>query len=460
MEETAGFPGRGPGFGRDWTQGNIFHNLLRLSWPMVVSNSLNMLGPTIDMIWVGRLGAASIAGVGVAGIAVMMIMAAIMGLMMGMRAMVARFVGAGDVKGANHVAQQAFVISIAFAIVMAVIGMFFAEPILGLFGLEPDVVSEGVAYMRVLFVGAAAMVFRMMAEGVMQASGDSVTPMRIAIVFRLFHVALCPFLIFGWWLFPRLGVAGAATTNIVSQSLGLSISLWILFTGRTRLRLTMRNFRLDPNIIWRIVKIGFPALISGIQRTLSNFFVMLFMSPFGTIAVAAHTINQRIEMMLFMPGMAFGMASGVLVGQNLGAGQPERAERSAWLAAGLVEALLVACSVIILLAAEHIVRIFNADPGLVSVAGTFLRIAVAGYVILGLMVVFMQSLAGAGDTVPTMIFSMVTVWFVTLPLAYFLPRITDLGMYGVRWGMASGMIFSALLYTIYFRLGRWKRKRV
>jgi len=427
---------------------------------MVISNSLNMLGPTIDMVWVGKLGAASIAGVGVAGIAVMLIMSAIMGLMMGMRAMIARFVGAGDVEGANHVAQQGFAISATFAILMAVVGIFFAEPIMRLFGLEPDVVSEGVAYMRIIFVGAAAMSFRMMTEGVMQASGDAQTPMRITIFFRIFHVALCPFLVFGWWIFPRLGVSGAATTNVVSQSVGLIISLWVLFTGRSRLRLSLKNFHLDPKIIWRIVRIGFPALVSGIQRTFSQFFVMLFMAPFGTIAVAAHTINQRIEMMLFMPGMAFGMASGVLVGQNLGANQPERAERSAWLAGGLVEALLVTCSLAILLWAENIVRIFNAEPGLVATASTFLRIAVAGYVVLGLMTVFMQALQGAGDTVPTMIISMVTVWLVTLPLAYFLPRITDLGMNGVRWGMAAGMIFAALTYTVYFRLGRWKRKKV
>jgi len=427
---------------------------------MVISNSLNMLGPTIDMVWVGKLGAASIAGVGVAGIAVMLIMSAIMGLMMGMRAMIARFVGAGNVEGANHVAQQGFAISAIFAILMAVVGIFFAEPIMGLFGLEPDVVAEGVAYMRIIFVGAAAMSFRMMTEGIMQASGDAQTPMRITIFFRIFHVALCPFLIFGWWIFPRLGVSGAALTNVISQSLGLFISLWVLSTGRSRLRLSLKNFRLDPNIIWRIVRIGFPALISGIQRTFSQFFVMLFMAPFGTIAVAAHTINQRIEMMLFMPGMAFGMASGVLVGQNLGANQPERAERSAWLAGGMVEALMVTCSLAILLWAENIVRIFNAEPTLVATAGTFLRIAVAGYVVLGLMTVFMQALQGAGDTVPAMIISMATVWLVTLPLAYFLPRITDLGMYGVRWGMAAGMIFAALTYTIYFRLGRWKHKKV
>ena len=446
--------------GRDWTKGNIFHNLLLLSWPMVVSNLLMMLGPIIDMIWVGKLGAASIAGVGVAGIAVQMVMAAMMGLSMGMRAIVARFVGAGDLSGANHVARQALVLSAAYAGVMAVIGLYYAEGILSLFGLEADVIAEGAAYMRVMFVGSAAMAFRMMAEGIMQASGDAMTPMRISVIYRLFHVALDPFLIFGWWLFPRMGVSGAAMTNVVSQTLGLSLGLWVLFSGRSRLRLTMANFRLDFNVIWRIVRIGFPALVSGVQRTFSQFFLMLFMAPFGTLAVAAHSINQRVEMVLFMPGMAFGMASGVLVGQNLGAGRPERAERSAWLAAGMVEGLLIVVVLAILVWAEGIVRLFNPEPALVEIGAIFLRIALVGYTVLGLMMVMMQALSGAGDTVPTMVISLVVVWLVTLPLAYFLPRVTELGVFGVRWAMVAGMVVSALTYTMYFRLGRWKRKKV
>jgi len=465
LEDTAGLPGRGPGFGRDWTKGNIFHNLLRLSWPMAVSNTLMMLGPTIDMIWVGKLGQVAIAAITAAGSAVMLIMTAMMGLMMGMRAMVARFVGAGDIRGANHVAQQTVVISVAFSVGMAVVGIFFANQFLDLFGLDAEVVAVAAPYMRIMFIGAAAMAFRMMAEGVLQASGDTVNPMWVAIVYRLFHVALCPFLIFGqemfpWWMFPGMGVSGAAATNVVSQSLATIILLWMLFTGRSRLRLSLRNFRLDLNIIWRIIRIGLPAVVSGMQRSISYLILLIFMARYATVAVAAHGIAQRVEMILFMPAMAFGMGSGVLVGQNLGAGQPERAERSAWLAVGLVQAIVVACCAAILLWPEGIVRIFNTDPGLVETASTFLRIAVAGYALLGLMAVFMQALSGAGDTMPTMIIGMLTVWLVTLPIAYFLSTKTDLGVYGVRWGMAAGMIFAALIYTVYFRLGRWKRKKV
>jgi len=427
---------------------------------MMISQSLNMMGPTIDMIWVGRLGAASIAGVGVGGMAVMMVNSVMMGLGMGTRAMIARFMGAGDAEGAKHVARQAFVIGAGFAVVIVAIGVFLAEHILTLMGVEPDVVVEGVAYMRIMFVGSVFMSFRMMTEGIMQASGDAVTPMRIAILFRFFHVALCPFLVFGWWLFPRLGVSGAAATNVISQGLGLTLGLWVLFGGRTRLRLTMSNFRLDLNIIWRIVRIGIPASVGTMQRSFGQLVLMWFIVPFGTFAVAGHTLCQRVMMFLMMPGMGLGMAAGVLAGQNLGAHQPERAERSGWLAAGVVEGYMVSCSVAILLWAESIIGIFGPEPGVVEIGSIFLRIAAVGYLVFGLEPVLMHCLSGVGDTLPPMLATVLSFWLVQVPLAFFLPRVTELGVLGVRWAIVAGMIVVAVALAVYFRLGRWKHKKV
>jgi len=460
IARSGGAPGGGPAFGRDWTQGNVFHNLLQLSWPIVVSNTLMMLGPTVDMIWVGKLGSVAVAGVGVSGIAMELVMGGMMGLAMGMRALTARFIGAGNPEGANHVAQQALVLTAGYALLLALVGAFFAESILNLFGLEPEVVAAGVDYLRLQFIGSIAMACRMMAEGAMQASGDTMTPMRIAIIYRVFHVALCPFLVFGWWIFPPLGVLGAAVTNVVSQVLGSSIGLWILFSGRSRLRLTLRNFRIDPGMIWRIVRIGLPSLVGGIQRTLSSFLLMWFMAPFGTIAVAAHSINQRIEMILFMPGMALGMASGVLAGQNLGAGQPDRAEKGVWMAIGLVQSLMVVLSIVMLVWAEGVISIFNTEPSTVAIGSTFLRISAAGYFVMGFMSVLMQTLAGAGDTVPMMVIMVSTTWAVTIPLAYFLPDIANLGPLGIRWAMVAAIVVGAAASLIYFRLGRWKTRRV
>lgn len=460
MQESGGSPAGRRRFDRDWTQGSIVRNLLSLSWPLVVTNSLMMAGPTIDMIWVGKLGSASIAGVGVAGMAVQMVVVAMMGLLMGVRAMVARYIGAGESERAIHVARQAFVIGALFSLIMAAVGFFYAESILQLFGLEADVIAEGTVYMRIQFVGAVAMSFRIVVEAIMQASGDTVTPMKISIFYRAVHVGLAPVLIFGLWIFPEMGTSGAAVTNIVSQSLGFIIGLWFLMTGRSRLTLDFKDFRIDLPVIWRIIRIGFPALVSGIQRTMSQFLIMYLVSPFGTLAVAAHTVNQRIEMFFMMPSMSFGQSAGVLAGQNLGAGKPERAEKGAWIAVAIIEGFMAIGAVVLLLWAEPIVRIFNNEPELVAIAATFLRIAVVGYVTIGFMGVLTQALSGAGDTMPTMIVSLVTMWCLTLPLAYFLPQWTDLGVYGVRWAMVTGMVFPGIVLGIYFRLGRWKRKQV
>jgi len=487
----AGGYSEGPdAFGRDWTQGSIFGNLLKLSWPMVITSTLMMLGPTIDMIWVGKLGSASVAGVGVAGIAVQITMGAMMGLVMGMRALIARFVGARDPDSANLVAQQGFIVSGGFALLVALVGIFFAERILGIFGLEPDVMTEGVPYLRIQFVGMAAVSFRFMVEGVMQASGDAVTPMVTATIYRLVHVTLSPFFIFGLWIFPQLGVRGAAVTSIISYSLGVVLGLWFLGRGRalvfigragqdeagrqtgsrffwwiprnrpSRLRLSFRNFRFDTDIIWRIVKIGIPAMISGMQRTASQFVLMIFVSPFGTFAVAAHSIVQRVEMVLFIPGMAFGQAAGVLAGQNLGANKPDRAERSAWISLMMSEGFLISCALLLLLIPAQIISIFNSESGLLDVAVTYVRIAVAGYLVMGFTSTLMNVLSGSGDTVPPMIFSLITAWVVQVPLAFFLPKVGDLGVFGVRWAMSAGFIVSSVLYLVYFRTGRWKRKRV
>jgi putative MATE family efflux protein len=447
-------------FSRDLTQGSIIRNLLTLSWPMIVTTSLMMIGPTIDMIWVGRLGSVAIAGVGVAGMIVMLVNALLMGLSTSLRAMIARSIGANDYQNAARATRQAMVIGVAFSLVTAMIGAFLAEQIMVLIGAEADVVSQGAAYLRISFVGMVTMSLRLMSDATMQASGDSITPMRITILYRALHVSLCPFLVFGWWIFPRFGVSGAALTQVISQGFGTVLGLWFLLTGRSRIKLTLHNFRLDFNIMWRLIKIGIPASIMSIQSSLSQLIILRLIIPFGTLAVAAHTLNQRVEMFLFMPPWGLGMAAGVLAGQNLGAQQPERAEKTGWMAAGLVECFMVLFSVVLLLWAEIIVQIFSSEPGVVETASSFLRIATAGYILMGAVVSFQQCISGVGDTLPPMILSLVLAWLVQVPLAYLLPHITDLGVFGVRWGLVAGIIVGSVAYTVYFRTGRWKLKRI
>jgi putative MATE family efflux protein len=447
-------------YGRDWTQGSILRNLISLSWPMIVSNTLNVMGPTVDMIWVGKLGPVDIAAVGVAGLVVQLVNALVMGLFTGLRSMIARHVGADKPAEAVHVAQQAFVLAAIYAVLLAAVGIVFAESILNLLGLSPDVVALGTPYLRIQFVAMAATTFRMLSDGTMQASGDTMTPMKIAVAFRAIHLGLCPFLVFGWSIFPALGVNGAAITGVISQSLGTLLGLWILMSGRSRLTLVLKGFRLDPATLFRINRIGIPASIMALQMQFGQLILMRVVAPFGDLAVAAHTLGQRVDFLLFMPLMGLGMSSGVLVGQNLGAGQPQRAERNGWIALALSEAILGTAAILIFIFASGTIHIFSSDAGLDQIASHYLRIACAAYAVAAFNMVLQQCIAGAGDTVPPMIISIVSIWAIQIPLAFVFSGWSSLGFFGIRWAMVVGSVFGAVAYVIYFRRGSWKVRRI
>jgi putative MATE family efflux protein len=444
---------------RDWTQGSLFKNLLSISWPVMVNNTLNVLGPTVDLVWVGKLGSDDIAAIGVASTIVMLVNGLMMGLFTGLRSMVSRAIGARDKEMAVHVARQAFVVSVVMGVLLAIMGIFLDEWMLSLLGVDPEVVKLGSGYMRIQFIGMVAMSMRFMTDGIMQASGDTMTPMKLAIVFRIVHVALSPFLIFGWWIFPNLGLNGTAIASVIAQSLGTVLGLWILMSGRSRLRFTFSHFRFDIGIIWKLIKIGIPSSIMGMQMQLGQVILTRVVVPFGTIGVAAHSLCQRIDMFLSMPLLGLGVGAGVLVGQNLGAKKPKRAEQSAWIATGLSEIILLMIAVVILVKPELVIRIFSSDPALITIADSYIRIAAAGYAVTSFTLVLQSCISSSGDTLPPMLISLVSVWIIQVPLAIVLSH-TSLGVYGVRWAIVGGSVLSAGAYVIYFRMGRWKQKRL
>jgi putative MATE family efflux protein len=445
---------------RDWTVGPILKNLLLLSWPMVVMETLYVVSQLVDMIWVGRIGSPSVAGVGIANIILLLLMSMDFGLIVGVRAMISRFVGGKDMAGAGYVAGQAFVIVTVWGAVITVCGPFLAGPMMSAFGVETEVVSEGAAYLRLMFAGWIPLEILVMSLYVIQSTGDTMRPMMIELTIRILHVILCPLVVMGYWGFPRMGVSGAALSNVVSQILGAIIGLWILLAGRTRLRLTLTDFRLSPQMMVRILRIGVPALIMSLQRSLGTLALTWFVIPFGTIAVAAHSLAARVDMFLFMPSVGLGSGAGVLVGQNLGAHKPERAEKGAWMATGLVQVFLVLCSLSLLLWSEGVMGLFTHDTALVTLGASFLRIATVGYLVLAPVSVLQSCIAGAGDTVPNMIISVAMIWVVQMPLAFLLPRIGGLGVFGIRWAIVITTLAGAVAYLVYFWLGRWKTKRV
>ncbi|MBN2238880.1 MAG: MATE family efflux transporter [Dehalococcoidales bacterium] len=444
--------------GRDWTQGSIPRNLVSLAWPVMINSALTSIGPIIDMIWVGKLGSASVAGVGIASMLVAVLDAFKMGLDMGTRAMIAHFVGAGDYRSANHVALQGYVVTIGFAAIVGVLGALLAGPILTVFGLSPDVVEQGAPYLRIQFIGILTMGLVRQNEGTMLFAGDTVNPMKIALVYRIFHLVLCPFLVFGWWIFPSLGTTGAAITGIISALLGAALGLWYLLSGRTRLRLDFRDFHLDGKMIWRIVKVGVPASITGIERSFGQLVLSWFIVPFGTVATAAHSIVLQVTGIINVAGSGVGQGSAILAGQNLGAKQPDRAEKSGWYGAFFYTGIMVAASIIVWFWGKYLVGIFNNEAELLIVGATFLRIQIVTYLCSGFANVLQQCINGVGDTTTTMLVVLFDMFAIQLPLAWFLSQHTGLGVYGTYWAIVIGTVVMAFIYTAYFKHGRWKQK--
>jgi putative MATE family efflux protein len=452
--------GKGAGLSVDRTQGSIVRNLLVMAWPIASSFGLYSVFSVVDMIWIGRLGSEYIAGVGAAAMALWLGLSGAMGIAVGARALVARFAGSGDLEAANRVTAQALLAAGVYGLCVAVLAASFAAPILRLVGVDESVVAKGALYMRIYALSAIPSSLWIVLESVMQASGDVIRPLLMTVAAKVVHAAVEPLFIFGWFFFPALGVQGAAFTFVLTESIGLAAGVWIVLHGYTRLRFRFSRFKIELRTVWRIVRIGLPAVLFSAQASLASLVLLRIMAPFGTMAVAAHNLSLRVEGLVLMPIGGMSLAAAVLVGQNLGAQRPDRAEKGAWIAIALIEGFTALVAVAILIFAECIVRIFNPEPELIGVASGFLRIAATGYLVVGISSVLQNCLNGAGDTVPPTLITLLITWLVQVPMAFFLPSFTTLGPYSVRWSILTGWVVAAVAYVLYFRLGRWKRKRV
>jgi putative MATE family efflux protein len=445
---------------RDWTQGPIMRNLLLLSWPMILMEAIYMVSQLVDMVWVGRSGSAALAGLGIGAVMTFLISTVDMSIIAGTRAMLARFVGAGDPENARKVAGQAYLLAFCWGLAVSIGGYFLAGHLIAMFGVEADVVAEGSRYLKVMFLGWISMEILIMGLYVMQSSGDSVNPMIIEIIIRSVHVTLCPFLVLGLWIFPAMGIAGAALSNVISQILGAGLGLWFIFSGHTRIKLGLRDVRFIPGMTWRLLKIGLPNLVSMAQTTAASFITTMIISPFGTVAVAAHSLVNNLNGFVSTPTIGLSSGVGVLVGQNLGARQTARAVKSTWLGIALSEGFLVLCSIAILIWAKGIVGFFIQDPEVIEVASGFVRIATAYYILMGLSSILSACINGAGDTLPTMLINIGMIWLVQVPLAYGLSHYSGLGAYGIRWALVGAFACNAAATFLYFKFGKWRTKKV
>jgi len=449
--------GRSRRVDRDLTKGSIPGNLWYLAWPQVTESFLSVVDQLADLVWAGRLGFQALAGLGVAQTFLMMLMTARMGLDAGMRSMISRAVGARQIGYANHVMLQAITLTTAYSLVLVAVGLIFTDPLLRLMGLSDEVVRQASGYMRFQFFAMSVMGLQRLTAGALQASGDSVTPLKAAFVSRVGHLALSPFLIFGWWWFPSLELAGAGAANLISQTAGTSMNFFALTRGTSRLRLSLRGYYVDFPLIWRLLKIGIPASVTGAQRAVSQLIVVFIVAPFGSGALAAFALSRRAENTVNHASRGLGRAAGALAGQNLGVGNTERAKQSlSWaLAYAGVASLIVAG--LFLAFSGHVAQFFNSEPEFVSQAATWLQILAVGYFSMNAVQVFTQGFNTTGATFAPMVIMLSTMWLVEIPLAFALSQFTPLNEFGVPWAIVIGMTIRAVAFGVYFLQGKWLR---
>lgn len=423
---------------------------------------LGIADQTVDLIWAGRLegGFRAIAGIGVAQSFITFSSTARSGLDRGAMAMIARAIGAGNQALANLAAQQSFFLSTVYSLLMVIVGLFFTDFLLAGLGASEAVREQTSLYMKIQFVGMMTTAFRMMSGSALQASGDVITPLKATTVSRVAHVALTPFLMFGWGIFPEMGLAGAALSNVIAQVLGAIMNFYPLFRGTTSLRLTLKGFKLDRKILWRLIKVSAPASVQQTERSFAQLLLVKFVSPFGDVALAAYSLTRRIEQFANFGSNGVGQASGVMVGQNLGANRPDRAKQAIGWGLVYVNAMKCLYGIPMLIFPLAVIRVFTNEPGVLELAALWVQLQIIQAFLLGSSQVFQQSYNTAGDTLAPMIGTMIAFWVVELPMAWILLNATDIGPVGLGFAAIAGTATRLIFYVPYFFVGRWLRVRV
>ncbi len=453
---------RGPAGRPNLSTGSVPRHVWRLAWPQVTEGVLNMVDQMVDMVWAGRLpgGFHSLAGLGIAQTFTQFGQMARQGFDQATRAMIARAMGAGDVRLANNIALQSFTLTAIYSVLLVTIGLLLTDVLIGAIGASASVQAEASLYMRIQFIGIAGMSFRMASASMLQSAGDVMTPLKATTVTRIIHIALTPFLMFGWLGFPEMGLAGAALSNLLAQLAGAGINLYVLFRGNSHLRLTLRGYRIDYPILWRLLKIGAPASVGGTERAVSQLVLLAIVAPFGDIALAAFGLTRRLEMLANFGSMGVGNAAGIMVGQNLGAREPERARQSVIWGLVLAAAMNSIVAFILLLVPALLVIPFTSEPNVVALTADWLRILGVAAVFMGLGVVFQQSFNVAGDTVTVMIVTFMALVALELPAAWLLSHPMGVGPLGSAWANVIGMALRAAFFVPVYFWGRWLRIKV
>lgn len=445
---------------QDFTEGSLRRAIMLLAVPMILEMVMESLFAIVDVFWVARLGANAIATVGLSESILMLVYCGAMGLSMAITAMVARRIGEKDPEGASVATVQAIAIAVVAALVIAVIGIRFAPVFLSIMGASPEVIATGHHYAAVMLGSSVCIVLLFVNNGVFRGAGDAAIAMRVLWLSNIINLIMDPCFIFGLGPFPKLGVTGAAVSTTVGRTIGVVFQMWVLFSGNGRIKLTAAKFRIHWDVLKRLLRVAINGMFQyGVGQT-SWMVLVRIVSTFGSVAVAGYTVAIKIIIFAILPSWGLSGAAATLVGQNLGANKPDRAERSVWLTGFYNVMFLGGVAIIFIVFAEPIIRLFTTDASVVSFGVNCLRIVSYGNLAYAYGMVMVQSFNGAGDTFTPTTVNIFGYWLFQIPVAYLLSFHTMLGPNGVFAAIPIAETAIAIVGVTLFRRGRWKLKKI
>ena len=436
---------------QDYTQGSMRRAVILLAIPMILELSLESVFAVVDIFFVSKLGENAIAAVGLTESVVTILYALGIGLSTAATAVVARRIGEKDPEAAAHAGAQAMVISLVITVVLSIAGVVFAPDILRLMGASEEVISEGAVCTRIMLGGSLAIIMLFLINGIFRGAGDAAMAMRSLWIASIINIILCPILI------HFFGLKGAAIATVIGRSSGVAYQAYHLFRGSGMLTFTRKLFNIDPKLITTLVKVATPATLqfligSGSWIVLAR----LVAETGGTPALAGYQLAIRNMLFFILPAWGLSNAAATLVGQNLGAKQPQRAEESVKLAATYNVIFMAFVMALFVFGSRFIIGFFTTDPEVLAYGAQSLQIIGAGFIFYGIGMVMTQALNGAGDTRTPTLINLFCFWFFQIPLAYALALGLNLDATGVFWAIPAAETAIALVAWYFFRRGKWK----
>lgn len=445
---------------QDYTTGNLNRAILLLAIPMVLEMVLESLFAVVDVFFVGRLGADAVATVGLTESLLSLVFAVAIGLSMSITAMVARRIGEKDPEDASIAGVQAVILGLTVSLAVGIPSFIFAPRLLQLMGASPDLVATGSGYARIALGGSGAILMLFLNNAIFRGAGDAAIAMRLLWISNIINLILDPCLIFGLGPFPRLGVTGAALATFTGRSIGVLYQFYRLGHGTERLPSLARHLRVNLKVLWRLIRVSITGILQFAIAHTSWIGLVRIVSTFGAAALAGYTIAIRIVVFAILPSWGLSNAAATLVGQNLGAGKPDRAETSVWRTGFYNMLFLGGVGVILIMFAEPAVRLFTHDPEVIPLAASCLRILSYGNIGYAYGMVMLQAFNGAGDTITPTWVNLFGFWFLEIPLAYWLALPMNLRSKGVFFSIVIAEGSIALAGILLFRRGRWKQQKI